>query len=181
MKLELKHLAPYLPYELKVQYEGILNGKQLSEYKKLEPKNEMICKSEIEEYNNWVFAYPKTIEGEKISEIKGIKFFKNYASIHVGKRFSYSKTVFCNNIKPILRPLSDLRNKELDYWIELAEVTETMTPDYLIKSLIEKYSYSMDFEKYQKVLEYFNENHFDYMSLIEQGLAIDINTLNEAK
>jgi hypothetical protein len=37
----------------------------------------------------------------------------------------------------------------------------------------------MDFEKYQKVLEYFNENHFDYMSLIEQGLAININTLEK--
>jgi hypothetical protein len=29
MKLELKHLAPYLPYGLKVQYEGIINGKEL--------------------------------------------------------------------------------------------------------------------------------------------------------
>ena len=128
MKLELKHLAPYLPYKCR----GV--------------------------------RYSETAKGNLFTVLDA-------GNIHS----------FMDDFphKPILRPLSDLRNKELDYWIEIAEVTETITPDYLIKSLIEKYSYSMNFENYQKVLEYFNENHFDYMSLIKQGLAIDINTLEK--
>ena len=38
-KVELKHIQHYLPYKIKVQYEGILNGKEISEYKKNKHKN----------------------------------------------------------------------------------------------------------------------------------------------
>ena len=177
MKLEIKHLAPYLPYGLKVQYKGILNGKQISDYKKLEPKIEMAFESDMQLYNNWISEYPKIIEGEKVSEIKGIKFFKNYTSIHVGKRFSHSKTVFCNNIKPILRPLSDL-TKEIEvngvssYLNELRKFNNTSEHiEYLCEYKGDLSLTNLEYNIIIKLLEW----HFDIFGLIDKNLAIDIN------
>ena len=71
--LELKHIAPYLPYGLKVQYEGILNGKELKEYDKSEP---LLSDPYSEEYIEFWRNRREDI-GLKISKIKEVKFYNN--------------------------------------------------------------------------------------------------------
>jgi len=99
MKLELKHIAPYLPYKLKCQYFGIVD---------------------VLEYNKCValFELPKDSNGGygfKVAEIKEIKLFKDYWKTYIGIYPSHAKS-FVNgyNFSPILRPLSDLTRKELE-------------------------------------------------------------------
>ena len=79
MKLELKHLAPYIPYDLK--YCRV--GKNISTLKE---------------------------------EIKYMGIVSTTGTVH-----NLNNTLFGDfasmKYLPILRPLSDLRNKELDYWI----------------------------------------------------------------
>lgn len=106
----------------------------------------------------------------------------------IGENIS-SKSLM-RNFKPILHPLSDL-TKPIEYNgerfvpslviveefdIDLDENMEFMTQGsgeggYLLNSLTNYYLII------QKLLEW----HFDVHGLIDAGLAIDINTLNEAK
>ena len=113
MKLELKHLAPYLPYKLKVA-DSIM----------MKPK---VMNTGQGSSSNWV----------------GIKTVINYRD---NNRFFY---------KPILRPLYEL---DID--------NETNTPSYIQGCT---YSY----------VNYLLSEHYDIFGLIERGLAIDINTLNQ--
>ena len=133
MKLELKHLAPYLPYGLKV----IL----------------------------------KSTDNNTIPRIFSITLL-----------YSYSNDI--NDIKPILRPLTDL-TEEIEVKGHSAGSFKTCTLDQLNgmmsmedefesihkRSMVLTYPY----EAIQLLLEY----HFDVFGLIDKGLAIDINTLEE--
>ena len=81
-----------------------------------------------------------------------------------------------NHIKPILRPLSDL-TKEIE------------VGGNLIKPIDELSGALSSFNDYQSVIKHklimYNDiqvllkYHFDIHNLIEQGLGIDINTLND--
>lgn len=130
-KLELKHLAPYLPYGLKMMHYNkskILNGGQGSS-------------------TNWI----------------GITH-----SIH-------------NQIKPILRPLSDLtkvnvfgglRFEPMFWFKDDDDGAEKI--DLLNRFMIGKISYSeLSYEQIERLFAW----HFDVFGLIEKGLAIDINTI----
>ena len=114
MKLELKHLAPYLPYRLKIQYK--FDGFE-------------ICISPM------------------VASMTSNSFAKE---IPINTVLSDNKS-----FKPILRPLSDLNDEENN------------TPEYLQGCC---YSY----------VTYLISQHYDVFGLIEKGLAIDINTLDEA-
>lgn len=149
MKLELKHIAPYLPYVLKAE----------------------------------ILDYEKDYVGKQYDEIIGLhKWYKNkdWVCLTAGG----SKPSF-DTIKPILRPLSDLTK-------EIEVNGEKFVP---IECLEEKY-YTLDLHKQcLRLLEENGENwinqseymlvnylfewHFDVFGLIENGLAIDINTLNK--
>ena len=115
MKLELKHLAPYLPYNL---------------YMKHNSNEEPLI-----------------------------------ASINLTDRFYSMPTAILENFKPILRPLSDLNNPE---FYGLGENKK----EYIIGK-----GYSADL--IWDIWEYLFENHFDVFGLIENNLAIDINTLKQ--
>lgn len=128
MKLELKHLAPYLPYELKIARLSID-----SKFKRIE----------------YSFRATNLIE-----------------------------VLRYDNLKPILRPLSDL-TKEIEVnedkfipHIKLGGRPNLKDYDieYLSKN-IDNISYGF----VSKLIEW----HFDVFGLIEKGLAIDINTLNK--
>ena len=136
MKLELKHLAGYLPYGLKIRY----------------------------------------VQRNETHELE----WHNIISICCEQ----------NHLKPIIRPLSDLRkeievNGEKFVPINLLkkEFNKTLCPYLFFDGTIsldidtENYSQTIDlFEGYlitQKLLEW----HFDIHNLIENNLAIDINTL----
>ena len=150
MKLELKHIAPYLPYGLKVAYVGY--GEHEKEIKELVGLN---INSEL-----WI----------KISEI-GI----NNQSGEQPK-----------NIKPILRPLSDLTKKiehngekfvpskkiENDFACEWGSMAEE-----ILFPLFDKNHTDIKIIPFNIMLKLF-EWHFDVFNLIENNLAIDINTLN---
>ena len=133
MKLELKHLAGYLPYELKIE-----------------------CKDNSE-----------LGESSYISEMTGLH--ESGVDDNYGNNWTFG-------IKPILRPLSDL-TKEIEVNGEKF-VPHTKLggrpnlKDYDIVYLSKNID-NMSFGLIQKLLEW----HFDIYGLIENGLAININTL----
>jgi len=122
MKLEIKHLAGYLPYGLKGNYllSNVVNT----------------SKDELR---------------DKLLTIDNVKFFLDYAT-------------------PILRPLSDLTKEE---W-------NSVFVDSDIDNILSIYQS----DKHLGCVEYYLVNillshHFDIYGLIENGLAIDINTLEK--
>jgi len=145
MKLELKHLAGYLPYNLKV----------MSEY------------------------------GE-FSEIDSVYFSKDeHKRPSLNLMVSYAPKGFrgsnYDRIKPILRPLSDL-TKEIEVnGIKMNPLINLHSQGYNM-NFDEEYT----FEEFIKgdilnnsygFIELLLKWHFDIYGLIENGLAIDINTL----
>lgn len=150
MTLELKHLAPYLPYDLKFKavYKASFN------------------------------IDPDIVEIETLSCSNINIFFR--------KRYGLKSA------KPILRPLSDL-TKEIEF------NNNTFVPAILLWQLSAKEE--DDFELYGDIPELWKnalklnferdfdywimtnlfKMHFDVFGLIEKGLAIDINQLNEQK
>jgi hypothetical protein len=144
MKLELKHLSPYLPYNLKgIYHESIitlsLNG----------------------------FSSPTEI--------------------------GYDISLFLKcEIKPILRPLSDL-NKEITHdgktfvpmkWME-ANINKNISfyqpinteISLEIEIITEDYSQTINLYDGCICAQKLHEWHFDVFGLIDNGLAININTL----
>lgn len=133
MKLELKHLAPYLPYELK-----ILNG--------------------------W-------------GDVKTLKYF----------HLDDEGNGFIKHVKPILRPLSDLRTAKLfdNYGDEKLTAIEEfygnwdLTPyDWVLTEVSDGKQLERLLELSYNVIDKLLEHHFDVFGLIDNGLAIDINQTN---
>ena len=133
MKLELKHLAPYLPYDLEF-YVQHANGTRL---------------------NNWCMTIDTDL-----------------------------RIVLERQNKPILRPLSDL-TKEMNHEKNIVNFIPIralqlhnhikIDSDGLVTDGKDEYGINwLSYESFQLLLKW----HFDVFGLIEQGLAIDINTLN---
>lgn len=152
--LKINHLAPYLPYNIKVLFDNKIEG--------------VLCGIST-----------------GLFDLEVIEEFDNGTPII--KSWCYSDT------KPILRPLSDL-TKEIEIngekfvpieWFEIGDDNnETYEYDNGNIRLIEDLEYlsinrlSLDivFIPYgviQKLIEW----HFDVFSLIDKGLAVDINKL----
>jgi hypothetical protein len=127
--LELKHLAPYLPYNLKCQYSCI-----------------------IDVDNN------HTSEMTENNIHRALNGYGTY------------------DIKPILRPLSDLNKSEfvMEDWRKKAILFLDETANLPFNSRNNHVGTIM----YGDITKLF-EWHFDVFGLITQGLAIDINRLNE--
>ena len=90
-----------------------------------------------------------------------------------------------NEIKPILHPLSDL-TKEIEHNGEKFVPTEKL--DHILtiydnSVILELRDYKrIDLIKYPlDIIQKLYEWHFDIHNLIENGLAIDINTLNKER
>lgn len=67
----------------------------------------------------------------------------------------YNDNYSLDRIKPILRPLSDMKTKESQRWNMMAK----------------------SYQSYSATVKYFLDNHFDLFGLIEAGIAIDKTTL----
>ena len=150
MKLELKHLSGYLPYGLKVYREN------------------------------------KSIESDTffiVGASKTCVFLQNNGLA----------VVDMERIKPILRPLSDL-TKEIEVNGEKFVPNDLLNARFrqsskdLVPYKSLRYNLELDIqtEVYSQTIDLFDghlivtqllEWHFDIYGLIEQGLAIDINTL----
>lgn len=122
MNLELKHLAPYLPYGLKIK-----TRHEASEL--------------VRAWNEGITLYVNMKEGA-----------------------SFYNDIYPDEFKPILRPLSDLTPRYADAW-------GISSLKHLIR-YIEKKDVPMHI--YLELLE----GHFDVFGLIDNDLAIDINTIN---
>ncbi len=225
MKLEIKHLAPYLPYGLKCEYEGIINGKEISAQHKA-------FNIENDPFPNWEYYEPiEEVIGLKIAPLKSIRTYKKYFLATCGIHNRGLKNFYNGiGIKPILRPLSDL-TKEIEYngekfvpieflFNNLVDAADVIEFDYEFKeeikpvfqiddgwnhcmSLKNDYGHilcfsfdsnsksfmlgiesrpgvewcniSNQYEMFQKLFEW----HFDIFGLIENKLAIDINTITK--
>lgn len=158
MKLEPKHLTPYLQHSLKVVMEG-----KKCDVAWMSTKNITV------------------IRPNGIGDIKKIA----WKHAHL-------------NIKPILRSLSDLTNESwkeevLMYYADLdidiriynsgndnkndfsLSITYKLMDDVFTDLLINRGSTR---ETQRHFFEWLLENHFDVFGLIEKGLAIDINSLD---
>lgn len=151
-KLEVKHIAPYFPHDLKLIH--IKSGRIITIYGVL--NNRIICK----ESGNWY----------------DLKFY---------------------NLKPILRPISDLVNPCLDGGlvpiVEMAKIAFPKNTWHLKFGSAESntgmyFSYNTRLKSFEidgtitnsvpdklKLFEKLFEWHFDVSGLIEKGLAVDIN------
>ena len=105
---------------------------------------------------------------------------------------------YLRRIKPILRPMSDLTksivvqgyndDKEFVPIQYLYDMCSTPPDGYNSSDFIDEsdevWSFSdlveaFDYNKILVCLDLLNQWHFDYRNLISEGLAIDINTLNQ--
>lgn len=133
MKLELRHLAPYLPYGLSLWHS----------------------------YNKK--SYPLVVHNGTVSMRGG---------------FNINEVINDNDeIKPILRPLSDL-TKEVEVngkkFVPIEGIKESQR-HLFFREDIENPLEGLQYSEIQKLFEW----HFDVFGLTEAGLAIDINTLSE--
>ena len=141
MKLELRRLAPYLPYKLKVTFEA-------DEY-----QHEMV--------------------GLCICS-QGVDIISPYGDF--GKANA-------EDVIPILRPLSDLDNhlrnefEKLDRGYAYDKIAVDL---FCEENGVDEYIENIDLKSLPyECVEYMFEHHYDVFSLIDQDLAIDINTLKE--
>lgn len=136
MKLELKHLAPYLPYGLTVKNESGYN-----------------C---------------------KISNI-----IVEYSDLVCINEYGEEDTLHISNIRPILRPLSSMIEKESD---ELEDIIGCNFYIYASGNGIEIEDIIIDpwggqsvlrMETLNRIYEWLFAHHFDVFNLIENDLAIE--------
>tara|TARA_R110002167_G_C12573455_1_gene642787 strand:+ start:35 stop:454 length:420 start_codon:yes stop_codon:yes gene_type:complete len=139
MKLELKHLAPYLPYGLKV-LSSFSESATISSLHLTDLESRKAVNLQLD-------GVPITFRGDNL-----------------------------DSIKPILRPLSDLKTIEKEiklvdsYWYVDDYLTEKCTVDKIYPLHV------IEFIPYA-IMQVLLKHHFDVFGLIEKGLAIDINTL----
>jgi hypothetical protein len=147
-KLELKHLAPYLPY-------GLRGEVRKPHYLKEEnPIGELI-------------KVEKTEDGVMVKICSDIN---NEVFIRAGEFAGEDGWVY--NFKPILRPLSDLKKDEFSFIYENETDYESLR-DWLNLDFESKLTLKYSYLFWAELFRYY----FDVFGLIEKGLAIDINTL----
>lgn len=131
--MKLEHLAPYLPYGLKIE-----------------------CNTDEE-----------------------IKKYGSYVSKIVSLHLNGVDDEYGNNwgldVRPILRPLSDL-TKEIEHYsykfIPIEKIKESQH-HLFFRTDLNNSLLGLQYEEMQKLFAW----HFDVFGLIEKGEAIDINTL----
>lgn len=168
MKLELKHLAPYLPYGLKFQYASYNHKEAVKEHN-------LNCESWLKNTN--CHGISDEIKAKyfvnKIGSIRSIQMRVHGTIFKIGAK--YPKTFYASEMgikaKPILRPLSDLEdNRDHLYRME-EDVNHSISfhngmfsdamPDNFTIEWIPKVCF-----------EWLVKNHFDVFDLIPSGLAI---------
>jgi hypothetical protein len=168
-KLELKHIAPYLPYGIP----AILSPKGIF--------------NQDDEYPN-----PRTKE---LCIVKNISIWEPEITgqLHISDTYSFDFDEI-EEICICLRPLSDL-TKEIEVngerFVPLSVLVEKFRPlsrdlsIYLFNGSIcidietEDYSQTIDLFDGFLIIQKLIKWHFDIFGLIEKGLAIDINTLKK--
>ena len=173
MKLELKHLAPYLPYSLRCRI-NMIDSEGVKKYEYLSGETDYPI-TQIELDTNRQITWVKTPKGNKI----GAPLI---------------------DIKPILRPLSDLVKEIKHDGLEFTPIEELIEFHFGHTYHHKNYKHTVEVIRNNIFIRYPKANHaqsiaidqqiilattrdrllewhFDVFSLIGAGLAIDINTL----
>lgn len=148
MKLELKHLAPYLPYGLKMK---LLNFPFDGHIRILE----LDCGHDFHFYlqNNYVRPFLRPLSDlTKEIEVNGKKFVPTK---HLEKLF-------------LMEGLLEWKTTEYG-WTGFTDNKNNNIPVYMDNTIIDECSLGV----YNKLIKW----HFDVFGLIEAGLAIDLNTV----
>lgn len=162
-RLELKHLAPYLPYDLNI----LIYDSKLEHNTHLRINIYGFVKIKLN--CNWLSILEK--ENGTGNEIK-------IFPVQISSREYDKKRI----IKPILRPLSDLdkpiisgglRLTPLYWWNEDDDATDKFNQMLNLQKQRAFHLHSTSYEVLERLLAW----HFDVFGLIEKGLAIDINTI----
>jgi hypothetical protein len=148
MKLEIKHLAPYLPYGLNGIYKlsdviNLLDGQ----------KDEIRDKKLASDCVPFFLSYCKPI-------LRPLSDLTKQISDNKGRKFILAKQLW--SVSENDEDVFELFGTLPEYW------------DISLRALISDYR-NVDYGDIQKMLKY----HFDIFGLIDQGLAIDINTLDK--
>ena len=146
-KLQLKHIAPYLPYALKMSI------------------------NEESSPGKWI--YPVDILGYEIISHGNITFkvFDN------GIKFSFF--VNFENLKPVLRPMSDLLEDIFceQFFEDNSELLGDEHTPLAQAIFFLQQSNPLDVCFPYGIWELFFRHHFDVFGLINAGFAIDLNSL----
>lgn len=148
MKLELKHLAGYLPYGLKVKWNDV------SYYKMISLRSNESCQL-VDRFTDGVY-------GVKLTHVKPI--------LHPLSDLTKEIEVNGEKFVPIER-LEELFFDDL--LISMSKITGLLEIEFVTND----YSHSIDFFVGHEIVKKLYEWHLDIHGLIEKGLAIDINTL----
>lgn len=149
-KLELKHIAPYLPYGVEA----------IHDYSDRTMRG-IISRIEINKRDNDSIWYDISLKNKKIT-----------------------RDISLESIKPLLRPLSDLY-KEIDgeipadilfpkEYYSLIDFYEEHNRENQIQSFIKD---GLNWCETYSFWEYLLSKHFDVFSLIDKGLAINLNSI----
>lgn len=151
MKLELKHLAPYLPYDLKMYWEN-LDGQIRDPYILLPSAIDHII-----DFQNKPIMRPLSDLTKEI-EYNGCKFIPliYFGKLNIEEQDWHRLYIETDN-KIFFNCLFNTGGDEDDLIVYFNKASVGLTP-------------------YERILELL-QWHFDVFGLIEKGLAIDINTL----
>ena len=185
MKLEPKHIAPYLPYELKMLRNRMDNQQEILTLKAIQIDKDQPIDYDLQLTYDLQFTY----DGEDCNWLSDLSV-------------TYQIEGTNRWIKPILRPMSDLY-REVDGKIGIVELAKIAFPkkkfeisrsgcwcgaekfmyDKATNSFITLYEDGGCFSPGSEVIyqldlfECLFENHYDVYDLIGQNLAIDKNTV----
>jgi len=162
MKLELKHLTPYLPYELKLHYEHTNKTGQISNiYTIGEGYDNDDIKISIDggsDEHIWMYKPILRPLSDLIKDIHGIGI----------PLFELLKIQYNEFTRAVLNEGYPWKFKEMNDGFYVMDINDT---PYL--------SINKDLRVCEIwILEKLFEWHFDVFGLIEKGLGIDINTLD---
>jgi hypothetical protein len=150
-KLELHHLAPYLPYRLIM----------CEEVPRINDIHETIINHDRGELLSYLGTTEPYIVWECEYQHNGHTWFRETPVSDLGVK-----------IKPILRPLSDYKDVNSQ---AMNDLNIDITDQILISDLAEGKELYQVFPYY--IIEIMCRNHIDFQELIPKDLAIDVNTI----
>lgn len=92
--------------------------------------------------------------------------------------YEASRTVDVKEVRPYLFPLSSMTEEQKFECLKGTTLEIDKYGDIAVKDDCYGGSKYTDLEMYLDVIDWLNENHFDYRGLIEKGLAIDCTNLD---
>jgi len=166
----------YIPYGVQVQYEGILNGKEKSAYRKeynaLTDNKSGFLSGGFPNYNP-----PADVVGLKLGLIKKVSFWKNYTNLEVGTKTHGLKRFTLNlNTEPKFK----LVLHTLFHYYTMITLSGLSSDIQHIEEIESLYTNTKNINQVSyATIQTLCKNHIDYDGLIPKGLAVDINTLTK--